>query len=105
MSHQHNVDMHRTRLKTLRSTGHTSWLERRIAEEQERLESIQATIAQLEYERDHIPELIEQEEKALRRALRVKKHHDHQAKIEKLLRLQAEINRTQEEINNATEDA
>jgi len=101
MSHQHNVDMHRTRIKTLRSARHPEWLRNRIEEERARIADIERTIEQLQYELDYILELIEAEEKALRRSLKIMRHEEHKAQIEKLLKLQREIARTQEEIDAA----
>lgn len=104
MSHQDNIDMHRTRLKSLRSKGHVDYLLGRIEEERKRIINGQERIDVLQHELDHTPELIVSEKKALRHALLKDKRDAFKKEIARLHKLAARIRKAEEEERDAAEN-
>jgi len=100
MSLRVNVEMYRTRLKSLESPGHAARLNAMIEHEVECLANIQARLDRLIHERDNLPDVIATTRANLKDALKRERLGEHAKAVDKMLELQAKIQEMEDAARN-----
>jgi len=91
MSHAHNVEMWRGRLRALQDPAADRVLQAALVHDRELLANIQARIDRMEHEIANRPQLIDEARKNLRKAIKRERLAAHEKSIAQLLKLRDSI--------------